>query len=194
MEKHFSQHLYTQPASTHSHSLPSKERLHRLNSQWIEELALEELNMNEDGIVNIHEHLDAQNFLEESGIEFVNILRDYFDVFVEKFNAFRGEETTQHIKVFKISNTVNDFMLFRNGMRLVINRKNLDVITIGFLSSNGMMYGARTMEQMDQTTPHEIRAHVGHFNNITWRYAGEIVEIEPLVRHYLSEFIRTSAC
>ena len=40
---------------------------------------------------------------------------------------------------------------------------------------------------------HEIKAHVGPFNTISWRFQGEPVELEALVKYYLSEFVKNSS-
>ena len=165
------------------------------STKWIEHLALEEINMEESGIINMDEHLDPTHFLEQSSIEFMNDLRDRFDFFISKFNDYRGQGNSGQIKVFKISNTVNDFMLFRNSLRLIFARKAYDIINIGFLSSGKDLFGAR-LEQNDSfggRGAHQIRAHVGPFHNVSWKFQGEPVEVDALVRHYLSEFIRNSA-
>lgn len=167
-----------------------------ISTAWIEALALEEINMDESGMVNFNEHLDPKILLDESSVEFMNKLRDLFEVFVEKFNEYRGGPHAQaQIKIFKISNTVNDFMLFRNSTRLIVSRKSFDRISIGFLAPNGNILTPRMAGEMSsQSSPsHEIQAHVGPFNDISWRYSGEIVEVQPLVRYYLSEFVRNSA-
>ena len=166
------------------------------NFKWIESLALEEINMEESGVVHFKEHLDPNRYLEESSVDFVNSLREKFEIYVDKFNTYRssnGNKAT--IKMFKISNTVNDFMLFRNSLRLVISRKSLDLIHIGFLNNGQELYSARLHfhDDVPESAPHEIRAHIGPFNKITWRFAGEPVDVDSLVKHYLSEFIRISA-
>ena len=86
-------------------------------------------------------------------------------------------------------------MLFRNSLRLVFSRKANDLITIGFLSNGKDLYAANLPDgaAQFQESLHEIRAHVGAFNSITWRFGGELVETDALVKHYLSEFIRNSA-
>ena len=85
-------------------------------------------------------------------------------------------------------------MLFRNSLRLVVARKAIDLISIGFLTSAGELYPARVQPNAPtQNEPHEIRAQIGAFNNISWRFQGEIVEPEALVKHYLQEFIKGSA-
>ena len=167
-----------------------------LNYSWIEGLALDEINMDESGIVNINGHLNSELLLEESSIAFMNDLRDRFEAYVVKFNEYRARNNSSAtIKVFKISNTVNDFMLFRNSLRLIFARKSHDVVSIGFLANGKDIYGARLSfnDQFGSTNIHEIRAHIGPFNKITWRFNNEVVDVDALVRHYLTEFIVNSA-
>ena len=99
------------------------------NVSWIESLALEEVNMEESGIIRFNEHLNTQQLLEESSLNFVNKLKDRFEFYVSLFNQYRGSGGAQRsIKVFRISNTVNDFILFRNSLKLIIARRAPDVV------------------------------------------------------------------
>lgn len=166
-----------------------------ISTHWIEALALDEINMEESGIINFNEHLNPARLLEESSIEFMEMLRERFEIYTTKFNELRAQiNTSRTIKIFKISNTVNDFMLFRNSLKLVVARRSEDVITIGFLSNAGGAFSARLNFQADaQSRLHEITANVGPFNNISWRFQGESVDIDALVKHYLTEFIKHSA-
>ena len=111
---------------------------HSRNTYWIENLAQDEINMEESGIVNFSEHLDPMHLLESSSIEFMENLKEKFEFFTEKFNELRvnHQDKSRAIKMFKISNTVNDFMLFRNSLKLVVARRSPDVISIGFLSNS----------------------------------------------------------
>ena len=107
----------------------------------------------------------------------MNQLKDYLELYVAKFNEYRGSKHSgSQIKIFKISNTVNDFMLFRNSLRLIFNRKAYDLITI----------------TLGDKEPEKIMAHIGPFNNISWKYQGEDIDIRALTRHYLSQFIVSS--
>ena len=165
------------------------------STQWIEHLALEEINMDESQVISLNNHLNPSILLEESSIDFVDGLRDRFEFYVGKFNQYRGSnEGGSQIRTFKISGTVNDFMLFRNSLRLIVARKANDLITIGFLSSEGGLYSARlTGQHQPSSAPHEINAHLGPFNKISWKFMGDEIEIDAMVKHYLSEFIRKSA-
>ncbi len=165
-----------------------------ISTTWIENLALEELNMDESGIVNFDEHLDPSFSLEESSIRYVDELRDLFEVYASRFNECRGHSSGNNvIKIFKISNTVNDFMLFRNSLRLIVARRAHDLISVGFLGNGGKLFGARLQSQGENSPAHEIKAHIGPFNDIRWKYAGETVDKNSMVKHYLSEFIKRSA-
>lgn len=166
-----------------------------ISSTWIENLALDEINMEESGIINFNEHLNPDRLLEESSIEFMENLKEVFEIALTKFNQFRASsDSSKTIKVFKISNTVNDFMLYRNSLKLVIARRSSDVISLGFLSNSGGLFSARmNFEESSTSKLHEIKAHVGAFNEITWRFQGEEVKLQALVKHYLTEFIKHSS-
>jgi hypothetical protein len=167
----------------------------QISTGWIENLALDEINMEESGVINFNEHLNPEHLLEESSIELMEQLRERFEVYVTKFNEFRAsKDNNRSIKIFKISNTINDFMLFRNSLKLVVARRSADVITIGFLSNSGGLFAARLNYEANSSNKlHEIKAHVGAFNDISWRFNGEKVEVDALVKHYLTEFIKHSA-
>jgi len=167
-----------------------------ISTTWIENLALDEINMEESGVIKFSEHLDPMHMLEGSSIEFVERLKERFELYLNRFNQLRANQAdkTRTLKIFKISNTINDFMLFRNSVKLVIARRSPDVISLGFLSNSGGLFAARLNFEPDSTQKiHEIKAHVGPFNNIHWKFNGENVEIDSLVRHYLTEFIKHSA-
>ena len=167
-----------------------------LSTKWIENLALEEINMDESGVIHVEDHLNPHHMLEESSIELMNTLKDHFEFYVTKFNEYRGtRQGGSEIKIFKISNTVNDFMLFRNGIRLIFARKADDLISIGFISGGKDFFGSRLSknETIGNSPLHELKAHIGPFNQISWRFKGETVSIIPMLKHYLSEFIRISA-
>lgn len=169
----------------------------KINLSWLESLAIEEINMDETGIVKINEHLDPSIALETESIHFMDRLREIMEVYTNHFNQLRGDSLGQ-IKIFKIANTVNDFMLFRNSLRLLFTRKNNDRILVGFLTGNKELIGPRInsfQNQMpgDSSSPHEIKAHVGPFNKIKWLFYGEDVDVASMAKFYLTEFIKNSS-
>jgi hypothetical protein len=167
----------------------------KISTHWIENLALEEINMEESGVIKLHDHLDPRSLLEESSINLMEHLRQLFEIYLTRFNELRSSpQSSSCIKIFKISNTVNDFMLFRNSLKLIVSRKSSEVISIGFSSNATGSFGARLMNSPSRASEvHEIRASVGNFNKVSWLFQGEIFEIDSLVKHYLTEFIRNSS-
>ena len=184
------------PDSANNESMRESHDLTGMSTKWVESLALEELDRDESGVVHMDDHFDPTHLLEESSIELVDRLREYFDLYAAKFNEFRGRRNSgSEIKIFKISNTVNDFMLFRGGLRLVFARKGHDVVNIGLVSNGKDLFGPRQSEgeAFGSSPVHEIKAHLGAFNQITWRFEGEEFDINIMARYYFSEFVRISA-
>src|SRR5690606_2919559 len=94
-------------------------RTEQISTVWIENLALEELNMEDSGVIHFNEHLSPVRALEEASIELMEKLKEKFEIYITKFNEYRGNKNpSSAIKTFKISNTINDFMLFRNSLKL----------------------------------------------------------------------------
>lgn len=167
-----------------------------LDTRWIESLALDEINMEESGVVHLNEHLNPLHHLEQSSVDFMDSLKDRFEYYCDQFNKYRTSVEAQGstIKLFKISNTVNDFMLYRNSLKLIINRKAHDLIQIYFMTNSGGIFAPRIhMESETANACHEIRAHIGPFHDVTWRFKNEEVNVNRVVQHYLTEFIRNSA-
>jgi hypothetical protein len=165
-------------------------------TQWIEKLALEEVNMEESGVVHFNNHLNPRHLLEESSINLMDQLKELFQVYVNSFNQFRSQngERQSCIKIFKIANTANDFMLYRNSLKLICARRNYDLINIGFLSNSGGLFAARlNFNEQAQNKPHEIKADFGAFNKINWSFEGQDIDLKTLAQHYLTEFIKHTA-
>ena len=167
----------------------------QIRTDWIESLAMDELNMDESGIVHFDDHLNIDQILEKSSLELMNQIRDLVEVYTTRFNECRGHKAQgPQIKLFKISNTVNDFMLFRNSLKLVFARKSNELISVGFLSNTGGLYSARLNNSGPALNEaHELRAYVGAFNQVSWKFQGEVLDLDSMVRHYLTEFIKNSA-
>jgi len=167
-----------------------------IDTQWIEKLAMDELSMDESGVIQFNDHLNPTHSLEESSIALVDEIREKLNAYVTVFNQHRGNstETGKQIKIFKIANTVNDFMLFRNSLKLVIARREVDKVAIGFLSNSGGLFSARLHNQTQaHNMAHEITGTVGSFNNVVWTFNGEKLDVDAMVKHYFTEFVKHSA-
>lgn len=159
---------------------------------WIKDLVLAEQKMEDSGLIDLSS-ADQDKLLEEQTLEF---LRDIKSAFVETaaaFNQLKGSSlgTT---KIYGISNTQADFMLFRNGYKLIFSMRRPGEIEIyhsligsHFLANPGM---EATPVSQDKDV---LKAQWGAFGDLNWHYKNMPVRIEYLVRHYFSRFIRESA-
>lgn len=171
--------------------LPQEHKV--ISTSWIEKLAIEEISMEESGVIQFNDHLNSKALVEESSIKMVDAIRERLEIYVAKFNEYRANRGGG-IRIFKISNTINDFMLFRNSLKFIVARRNYDRISIGFLSNSGGLFSARlNLDTPAQNQAHELTAHLGPFNKIEWKFNNEPVDIDVLARHYLTEFIKHSA-
>jgi hypothetical protein len=158
--------------------------INRLPTSWLKSLVEQEKSWEASGVIDAAHHDDLSAALNQSSIDFVDNLKNLFDSYVQLFNELRGSDgPNKQIKIFKIANTANDFILFRNSLKLIISRKNADVIGIGLFLGN---------TPTDQRYSHELKAHVGPFKKISWQIHGEDVDAQSLVQEYLTEFIKQS--
>jgi hypothetical protein len=161
------------------------------NLDWIKELVLAEQQMEDAGVVNLSS-VDPEAHLEEQTLE---LLRDIKAAFIEAaatFNHFKGSAHGT-LKIYGISNTKADFMLFRNGYKLIFSMKRAgDIEVYNSLMSSHFL--ATTPEQEAKPGDRDnLRAHWGAFGELQWHYKNLPVKIDYLVRHYMTRFTRESA-
>lgn len=164
------------------------------DTRWIEQLALDEISMEETGIVRFQQ-TDPQIILEKASIDLMENIKTLFEFYVSRFNEYRAKYNAgqAQIRVLKLSDTVNDFMLYRNSLRLVVARRSADTISIGFLTNSRSLRAARLGTELSEQKIHDVRGHLGPFGHITWKFQGENVHFPSLVKHYLTEFTQLSA-
>lgn len=163
------------------------------NLDWIKELVLSEQQMEDTGVINLSA-VDPEAHLEEQTLEF---MRDIKAVFVETaatFNQLKGSALGT-LKIYGISNTKADFMLFRNGYKLIFSIRRPGEIEIynSLLTSHFLAASASPEEESRTAERDTLRAHWGAFGELQWHHKNLPVKLDFLVRHYFSRFIRESA-
>jgi hypothetical protein len=160
---------------------------------WIKDLVLAEQKMEDSGLIDLSSS-DQDKILEEQTLE---QLRDIKTAFVETasaFNQLKGSSlgTT---KIYGISNTKADFMLFRNGYKLIFSMRRPGEIEVyhsligsHFLANPGATDAAAPTSEKDV-----LKAQWGAFGDLNWFFKNMPVKVDYLVRHYFSRFVRESA-
>ena len=85
---------------------------------WIKELVLAEKQMEDAGMVDMEAGFDPSSQVEESTVEFITDLKASFVEAASAFNQLKGS-TLGQIRIYGISKTKADFMLFRNGYKQI---------------------------------------------------------------------------
>jgi len=158
---------------------------YRGHRAWAVELAHAELKMERSGEVDVSAPQQRHEILRSRTNEYLLKLFESFRRDVEVFNEAR-RSPGQSIHVYRVSNTESDFMLFRNGVKLVVSGAKAGRVVFAFNQYLGQIFGP------NQSPTLELEANFGAFDQLTWAYRGERVQIEDVCRYFLAEFVRQS--
>jgi len=167
---------------------------------WIKELVKAEQQMEESGMVDMSFGFDPERVLVTETVQFLLALKTEFVDASTSFNELKPSALGR-IKIYGIAKTHADFMLFRNGFKMIFSLKAPGQISVrfNFIGTNYIPTpGAGAPEHtpaananvMDE---HIVEARWGAFEELTWTYKGQPVKLEFMVRHYLTQFIKESA-
>lgn len=168
---------------------------------WIHELARAEIHPDAEKILQLGKGFDPQQLVEESTIDFLGELREYFNEYSRTFNAYSDSATKfQEIKVYSIAQTAADFMVFRNQVKLLVSNTAHGVINLSFahhvrgtLAIDGQVHQTQSTVPQSQTAnlqPNELLAQLGPFRDVHWTFQGERVAPEQVAKYYFAEFAR----
>ena len=164
---------------------------------WIKELVKSENQMEESGMVEMSSGMDRDRVLTHATLQFLlNLKNDFTD----SSNAFNELKTSPvgRIKVYGIAKTHADFMLFRNGFKMIFSLKapgqigiRFNFIGTQFMTTPGATESSSTVK--DLMAENLLQSTWGPFDEILWNFKGQSFQQENLVRHYMGLFIRESA-
>jgi hypothetical protein len=159
--------------------------------EWIKDLIEAEQKMEESGIIDISPAFDHEKTLDGESILFMNKLKDLFIDHTAIYNKMRGA-SVGGVKIYGISKTRADFMLFRNGYKLFFSLKRPGVISAK-MHHNGSDILTSQPEALD-SIGHEdlIEARMGAFNEVIWTHQEQPVNLEYLGKFYFSRFVKES--
>lgn len=170
------------------------------NSQdlsWIKELVRGEKQREEAGVVDFSPAFDPKNLVMKETIDFLKVLKLSFIKNATYFNQLKGP-SEGHIKVYGISKTHTDFMLFRNGYKLIFSMTKPGQIVIKFhhLSTPFINndYNQVESEQIIKSPIPQtaLEARWGAFNELVWTHAEKRINVEYLVKFYIKNFVHSS--
>lgn len=162
---------------------------------WIKELVQAEQKMEESGIVDFNAGFDPESSLQQDTVEFLTQTKSRFLEACAAFNQLKPSSNGR-IKIYAVSRTEADFMIFRNGFKLIFSMRAPGHILVSFnhLGTNYIPSADTTPTSQPNTVNQDaLIAQWGAFGKLTWTHQEQEIEVNSLVRFYLSRFIKESA-
>jgi hypothetical protein len=161
---------------------------------WIKELVKAEQQMEESGLVDMSFGFDSDKILVTETIQFLLQLKTEFVDASTAFNELKPSAIGR-IKIYGIAKTHADFMLFRNGFKMIFSLKNAGQISIrfNFIGTNYIPTPGADAAATNVMDEHIIEAQWGAFGELIWTYQNQPIKLEYMVRHYLTHFIKESS-
>lgn len=164
------------------------------NSTWIRELVSADEQIERAVMIDMNLGLDTQRILVTESIQFLLKLKNDFASAAAQFNELKPS-VLGRIKVYGIAKTHADFMLFRNGYKMIFSIKSAGVISVRFhFVGNMAIPQPNTPENVTIVMDEQlIEAKWGAFEEVMWTYKTQAFKSQYLVRHYMTTFIKDSA-
>lgn len=180
----------------HSNTLqPTAHSSTSTNNTWIRELVSADEQLEKAVMIDMNLGLDTQRILVNDTIQFLLSLKTDFAEAAAAFNELKPS-VLGRIKIYGIAKTHADFMLFRNGYKMIFSIKSAGVISIRFHYVGNMAIPQPNGQNEKVTIVMEeelLEAKWGAFEEVVWNYKGQSFKPHYLVRHYLTAFIKESA-
>jgi hypothetical protein len=163
---------------------------------WIRELVKAEEQMEESGIVDMGTGADTEKTLIQESLAYLQQLKTEFIESATAFNELKASPLGR-IKIYGIAKTHADFMLFRNGFKMIFSLKAPGQISIRFNFIGSNYIPSQIPSVANTAAPmmeeHVLEAKFGAFNEIFWTFQGQQVKSQAVVKHHLTLFIKESA-
>ncbi len=162
--------------------------LNGLNHGWIHELARAESSPEAEALFQLNHASAPHQAVEESTVDYLTDLRAFFQEYVRIFNSqSEAGKKYSEIKVFNLTQGAADFMLYRNGIKLIVANTTHGIIQFSY--DKHMIAGASAPE-LSIPQGEELLAQLGAFGSVHWMYRSERVESEQVAKHFFGEFTR----
>ncbi len=155
---------------------------------WIKDLVQAEQQMEESGMIQITTGFEPEKQLYNETLLFLISLKREFIDSTNAFNQMKGSPMGR-VKVYSISQTQADFMLFRNGFKLIFSMKQPGTISMKFHRSTGLNPAFQNQESDEEF----LMAKWGPFGDLVWAYNNQPIKVDYLIKYYTTRFVHESA-
>ena len=155
---------------------------------WIKDLVRTEQDMETKGEISLPSAQPSQKELMEHTLEFMRQLRTAFTTHSALFNHIKG--FLGSLRIYGIANTSADFMLFRNGHKLVFSVKEPGLISVCMKFNDPFL--VKNSSPATEEPADFIKGEWGPFNELKWTYNDQRINIDYLIRYYMTAFVKNS--
>lgn len=162
--------------------------------EWLKALVQAEQELEESGMFDTSAGFDAKKILEAETIDFLTDLKMALTEAATTFNELKSSPLGT-VKIYGIAKTQADFMLFRNGYKLVFSMLQPGKIAVRF----NFVSASYITKPMSENEPSKmgmmednLEAQAGIFGDVQWIYQGQPIRIDSAVRYYFSRFLQDS--
>jgi hypothetical protein len=161
---------------------------------WIKDLVRAEEQMEENGMIEVGNASETERLIAQETLRFLSSMKNEFIESSSVFNEMKASALGR-IKVYGVAKTTADFMLFRNGFKMIFSMNRPGSISIRFnfigphFAPTPTASSAAAANLMDE---HFLTAQASPFGDLSWTYQNHSVKLESIVRYYMSLFIRES--
>jgi hypothetical protein len=165
---------------------------------WIRDLVSAEEQMEESGLVDMGTGSSPEKTLIQESTRFLFQLKHDFVEAATAFNELKASPLGR-IKIYGIAKTQADFMLFRNGFKMIFSMLNPGQISIrfNFIGPNYLpsqqipsVHNTGSPGMMDE---HILEAKTGAFGELIWSFEGQPIRLPTVVKYHMTLFIKESA-
>ena len=165
---------------------------------WIRELVKAEEQMEENGVIDLSVGIDSEKALVNESVRYLTNLKNKFIESSVAFNELKASALGR-LKIYGIAKTPADFMLFRNGYKMIFSLTAPGEVSIRF---NFLGPGAHIPTQIPTAQlsaasslieEHILKARIGAFGDLKWTFRDQVIELENVVRYHMTLFIKESA-
>ncbi|PWU14183.1 MAG: hypothetical protein C5B49_13585 [Bdellovibrio sp.] len=152
--------------------------------------------MEESGMIDLAVGLDNERTLINETLRFLSEIKNQLTEAASTFNELKTSPLGR-IKIYGIAKTQADFMLFRNGFKMIFSMKEPGVISIrfNFMGPNFLPTAVPSIQNTNTplTEEHLIQARKGPFHEIVWTFQEQPIQVASVVRYHLTLFIKESS-
>jgi hypothetical protein len=161
------------------------------DNSWIMELAKSEEEIEQTGMINFDASISTEKILQKNTMSYLKFLRKSVTKLSSIFNANKSTSSSS-IKIYGISNTEADFMVFRNSLKLIFSAIRPGAIQITYNVHTGAFF-TENIHASGEKRGDVINATLGPFNETIWTYKGKTVNTKEMLKYFMTKFIQNSS-